>query len=898
MLQRILLLALTGCSLSAQTFEYWPGATYDPAVPTMRQVIGYDVGDRIAPHADIMKYFDALAAAQPKRIKIFEYAKTWENRKLVYAAIGSEANIARLSEIQNSMKRLADPRKTSDADAKAIIANLPAVIWLGYGVHGNEISSPDAALMTAYHLLAARNDKMVDNVLANVLVLIDPLQNPDGRQRFINNFETNEGSTADSNPLAAEHSEPWPGGRTNHYFFDMNRDWVAITQPETKGRIKTLLEWYPLVFVDLHEMGTESTYYFSPESQPYNPHLAKDQIDALTWYGKNNARYFDQYGFQYFTREVYDAFYPGYGASWPAYYGSVAMTYENGSTRGLTVRRNDDSIITFRETVRRHFTSSIATCETSAQHREDLLQNFYKYRQTAIAEGSSETIREYILPRRGDVGAVDKLAQLLVFQGVEVSRANGQFTAGGKQYPTGSYVVSLAQPSKRLIRTLLDPVVAMDDTFLKGEERRRLRRLSSEVYDVTAWSVPLQYNVEAIAANAKSSGNFEALQLNDKPGAIPPATTASVAYLVPWGSQAAGRVLTGALLQNLRVLSTDKSFTQNGRKFSAGTLIIPVKNNPADLQKILTKLAETAGAEIVATDTGWVDDGVNFGSAYVNVLKKPEIALAWDRPTSSTSAGQTRFVLERQFGYPVTVVRTELLGSADISRFHVIILPDGGFGGGYAGVLGPDGARRLKEWVRDGGTLIGIGSAMQFLADPKSALLAVRQEDLAKPGEVPTKKPETPEPSRAPGKLFKDEADFDKAIQPETELPGSAHGILARVKVDSDQWISAGLPDTLYAMVQGRAIYAPIKIDRGVNAVIFEGPDKVVASGYLWDEYRKQLAYKPFVIVQREGRGTIIGFTADPNFRGYMDGLNVLFLNAVFRGSAHNSRGFGAEEEL
>ena len=330
----------------------------------------------------------ALAAAAPNRLKVFDYGETWEGRKLIYAAVGSEANIRRLTEIRAAIGRIADPRKTPEADARKIMAGLPAVIWLSYGVHGNEISSPDAGLLTAYHLLAAHNDKLVDQILANVLVLIDPIQNPDGRDRFVNYFEQARGLEPDASPVAAEHLEPWPGGRVNHYLFDLNRDWIALTQPEVLNQVKVLREWFPLVYVDLHEMGANSTYFFSPESDPYNPNLTTDQRESLKLFGHNNAKWFDKYGFDYFTREEYDAFYPGYGASWPEYYGAIAMTYEQASVRGLVVRRSDETLLTYRDTVRHHFVSSVSTLETAAANREKLLEDFYRYRATAIEEGT------------------------------------------------------------------------------------------------------------------------------------------------------------------------------------------------------------------------------------------------------------------------------------------------------------------------------------------------------------------------------------------------------------------------------------------------------------------------------------------------------------------------------
>ncbi|MDX2151046.1 MAG: M14 family metallopeptidase [Bryobacteraceae bacterium] len=891
--------ALLVCSLSAQT-EFWPGAQYDPSIPTFRKVLGYDPGERIASHAHIIQYFDALAAAAPSRMRVFEYARSWEGRRLIYAAVGSEQNIRRLDEIKKAMKALADPRKTQEAAAQKLMSGLPAVIWLGYGVHGNEISSPDAAMLTAYHLLASRNDKMAAEILANVVVLIDPTQNPDGRDRFVHNFQVNEGLEPSAEPAAAERVEPWPGGRTNHYYFDMNRDWFALTQPETRGRIKTLLEWYPLVFVDLHEMGGESTYYFAPEAVPYNPHLASDQRAALEWFGRNNSRWFDEFGFPYFTREVYDAFYPGYGASWPSYFGSVAMTYENGSSRGLLYRRADNTVLTFRDTVRRHFVASVSTAETAAKNRDQLLANFWKYRVTAIEEGRKENIREYLLARTGDVSAVDKLAVTLADQGIEVKRAMAAFQHEGKNYPTGSYVIPLAQPAKRLIRTLLDTNVPLEEQFLKEQERRRRKKLPDEIYDVTAWSLCLLYNVPCSTSSTETQGSFQTVQPGEPLRGIVPAARPALAYLVPWGTQGAVRFLAAALRENLTLWTTDKGFTQNGRKFPRGTLIAYVKQNPPTLSETVSKLAASAGAEVVATNTGWVEEGVNFGSNYVMAVRKPSIALLWDQPTSSQSAGHTRFVIERQYGYPVTPIRTSSLNATDLARFNVIIVPDGFT---YSGPLA-SAAVRLRDWVRAGGTIIGIGGAVSWMSEPAVGLLATSEEYLVRdtppassgrPADAPKPADPAKPEARTPGKLLNSEADYLKAIQPERESPDSVAGVLVRAKTDPDHWAAAGLPETLHVLVNGSRIYAPLKLDRGANVAVFEAPDKLLAGGYLWEENRKQLGYKPFLMVQREGRGNVVAFTADPNYRAYMDGLNIAFLNAVFRGPSRTRGGVGEE---
>ncbi|GIU73622.1 MAG: peptidase M14 [Bryobacteraceae bacterium] len=917
----LLLLAAAAAAVSAQQkFEFWPGAQYDPAIPTVEKVLGFEPGTRHATHADIVRYFEALAAAAPSRIRLFDYGKTWEGRRLFYAAISGEDNIRRLNEIRAAQQRLADPRKTTANEAAKLIASSPSVLALMYGVHGNEISSPDAALVTAYHLLAARNDPMMDQVRRHVVVLLDPLQNPDGRERFIHNFVTNVGLEPDPHPAAAERAEPWPGGRANHYLFDMNRDWFALTQPETLGRVRYLREWLPHVVVDLHEMGSNSTYFFTPGAPPYNPNITAGQKKQMQWFGQNNAKYFDRFGWPYFTREVFDEFYPGYGASWPWFYGGMGMTYENASVRGLVVRRSDDTLYRYQESVQKHFIASIATCETAARQREQLLSSFWRYQVTAVEEGQKEPIKEYVLPRRGDTSAVDKLASLLAEHGIEVRRASAEFEAGGKKYPAGSYLISAAQPRKRFIRALLERNVPLDEAFVKEQERRRKKGLPDEIYDVTGWSLPLMYNVECDPLEAPVNVASTPITAPYQPkGSV--SGRAQVAYLVPWGTQAAGRFLTAALRDGLRVLSANKPFTQNGRNYPSGTLIVLVKQNGSDIHDKVARLAASSGAEVIATDSSWVDDGINFGSNNVSTLRRPGIALVWDSPTSSLSAGATRFVLERQYGYPVTVLRASSLATADLSRFHVLILPDaGGFGGGYAAALNAATAR-IQQWVREGGVLVGIGGALAWLSSPQVNLLAIQQEQLAREGASATaaRQPETAKPAAAqqpaaaapgqqtaaapaaagpvPGKLLVKEEDFEKAIEPDTRLPDAVAGVIVRARVDPETWVTAGLPDTLNVLVNGRAIYTPIKRDRGVNAVIFDAPDRLLQSGYLWEENRRQLAFKPFVVISSQGRGAVVGFTADPNFRAFHDGLNVLFLNAVFRFPGPTVRGGAADQE-
>ena len=884
---------MANLTLAQENFVFWPNADYDPAIPTVEDVLGYASGDRITWHRDAIRYFEALAEAAPERISVARYAQTWEGRDLIYVVVTAAENMARIDDVKAGMQRLADPRQTTRAQAEEIIAGQPAITWLSYGVHGNEISSTDASMLTAYHLLASRGDQRVADIMRNTVVVIDPMQNPDGRDRFVHHFEMSEGIVADSSRIAAEHDEPWPGGRTNHYLFDLNRDWFILTQPETRGRIRIIQEWYPVAYVDAHEMGSDGTYYFAPEAVPYNPHLAADQRASLALFGRTNARWFDTFGFDYFTREVYDAFYPGYGASWPSYFGSIAMTYEQASSRGLVFKQYDGNDLTYRYTVRNHFVTSLGTAETVAVNREKFLTDFYAYQVTAIDEGESDRIRSYIVPAQADQPAANKLAGLLVQQGVEVGRATSSFSACGQSYDAGSYVINTGQPAKRLIRTLMDPDVPLEADFLVEQERRRAKNLADEIYDVTAWSMPLMMNVRADSCNRTVSGPLVAAG----PDLVQPGTVSggrgSVAYLVPWGTVPAVRLLTNALRQGLAVKSTDKPFTHLGTRYPSGTLIIDAADNPHNLAEHIAALAASTGADAVGVDDSWVTDGPNFGSANVVRFNKPNVAIAWDRPTASYVAGNTRFVIERQFDFPVTPIRTGRIAASDLSRYQVLILPETGRGQDYASVLGDRGITNLKDWVAKGGVLIGIGTANRFLADPNIDLLAIRRENAVVEGDEEKSgggggesDGDVQEPT-VPGIYVTEEAEYRDLITPEKDSPDSVAGVLVKADVDSEHWLGAGVASSLNVLVRGSDVYTPIRLDKGVNVARFRAADDLLASGYIWDENRQQLAYKPFVVAQRSGRGYVVGFTQDPNVRAYLDGLNVIFANAIFRGSAH-----------
>ena len=874
----LLLLAAAGADAAG-----WPDARYDPAIPTLEAVVGHAPGERITTPEQARSYLRALAAAAPARTRLVEYARSWEDRPLVYLLVGSRERIAALDATKAGMQRLADPRGLSDAEAERLIARLPAVVWLAYGVHGNEISGTDAALLTAYHLLAAQGDPRVDRMRAETLVGIDPMQNPDGRARFVHHYRQSFGIEPAPDAIAAERREPWPNGRTNHYLFDLNRDWLPLTQPEVRGRVATFLEFYPLVHVDLHEMGTDRTYYFPPPAAPWNPHITDTQRTMLETYGRTIAGWFDRFGFAYFNRDVYDAYYPGYGDSWPAFQGSVGMTFEMASARGRVGMRRDGSLVTYDDGVQQHFVASLATVEAAAEHRERFLGNFLAYRRSALA-GEHGGAREYLLPLTGDPGAVAKLAARLVEHGLEVRRTVRPLEHCGTALPEGSFTVAGRQPAGRMVRTFLEAESPMDAAFLAEQERRRSLGLRAELYDVLGWSLPKLYGVEVVPCDRDLESGTEPFEGPRVPPHAAPAPT-DVAWLVPWGTRAAGRFLAGAQRAGLRVRGADEAFVSSGRSWPRGTLVVRVADQgPGEralLHAAVTELAAASGAEVVATDTSWTREGPSFGAEAVRRLPAPRVALAWDEPTSAYSAGNTRFVLEQQFGYPVVPVRVPDLARPELERFDVLILPDGG---DYAAALGEAGVARLKAWVERGGVLVAMSGGMRFLADEAVALLPTARERRAEQAEKDEEAPEA-----GAGTVLADLDAYQQAILPEDPPPDPLPGVLLRAEADPDHWLTVGV-DTVNFLVEGRDVYRPLTLDAGRNALRFAAPESIAAGGHLWAENRDQWAFKPAVAVAEHGRGLAIGFVADPTWRAALDGAGVVFLNAVLRAPGHTER--------
>lgn len=876
----------------AQQAAYFPGGTYDAAVPTPRQVLGYDIGERFTSHARLVAYLESVVAAS-KRVKLVRYGESCEGRPLLLLVVTSEENHSRLDNLKESVLKLADPRKSADAGAVTeLVRSARVFVWLSYGVHGNESSSAEAAMQTVYQL-AAGTDAGTTQLLDGAVILVDPLLNPDGRDRYVNWFNSVVGQKPNPDPQSAEHDEPWPGGRYNHYLFDLNRDWAWLTQRETLARIARYVQWMPQVHVDFHEMGYESTYFFFPADAPINANVPQKTVEWAKTFGKGNAAAFDAFGWPYYTAESFDLYYPGYGDSWPSLHGAIGMTYEQAghSSAGLVVKRRDDTLLTLRDRVAHHFTSGIATVRTAVENRESLLRDFHEFRKSAIEEGEKESIKEYLIVPGKDPERTAELIDLLLRQGVEVSRAKQAFVGEKvhgylndqwelEKFPEGTYVVSMRQPAKRLAKALLEPEAEVTKLYF---------------YDVSAWSLPLAYGVRAYWTEVATTVEKELLSARPAvEGRIEGATEGTVYYLLPWETNAAPRALYQLLSEGLLARVAKKTFTLDGREFGRGTVVVPVSGNPSDLRDRLSKIAKENHLVLTAAKTGLTEKGINLGSDHVEPLRLPAIAVATGEGVSATSYGAVWFLLEQEYRIPFTPLPLKTLGDADLGRYNVLVFPDDW--GGYAS-LSPEVVKKIKDWVERGGTFIGIAGGAFFATQETSKLTPVTMADTEEKTEKPGgPKVEESEPAEAP----RDEsagADEPKEPSPAAEAK-KAKKPRERMKIEEQEAEARKrqIPGTILAVDLDPAHPLAFGYDERIH-VLKAGPEafnwsksgfnvgSFVAgkvSGYISKENEEKLGKKAYLVEVPLGRGHVVLYADDPTFRLFWKGLTRLFLNGIF----------------
>ena len=857
--------------LPAQSPELVPGARYDPAIPTLEEVAGHGFGEAITPPADVIRYMKALAGAAPERTRLIRYATSWEGRPLVVLVIGSAERMARLDEVKAGIARLADPRGLDDAEAEALLAELPVVTALLHGIHGNEISPSGAAMAEAHHLLAATGDADVDLILSESLVLIDPMANPDGRSRFVYQNRVAQARWPDEAAASAEHDEPWPGGRGNHYLFDLNRDLFVQSQPETRGKVDILLEFRPQIVVDLHEMGGDATYFFPPTAPPTNPWSGERQIALMDVFGAAVAARFDQRGFAYFNREIFDLFYPGYVDMWPMGHGALGMTYEQASARALRLRRSDGDLLTYGDGVLRHFTAALETALTAARHRERILRDYLAFRREGVAKGRRGPA-EIVLHSAHDPGMAERLAMMLVENGIEVFRASGAVTVGDRTLPAASsFIVPLDQPTHGFIHNLLDAHVPMEEDFVRRQIDRRANRRPDEIYDLTAWSQSLLWDVEAIETDATGARGEAVASGTAEPSKDTAASAlpeARVGYLVPWGTNGAAAVAE-ALREGLRVRAAGAEFTLRGRRYGVGTAIVRVAENGPELRERLAEIAARHRAEVVAMDDAYVREGMSLGSRRVRALREPRVLLVYDAPGRSYSVGWARYVLEQRYGQRTTAVRASSLGRARLADYDVVVFPSGNYGE----AVGDGLLDRLRGWMRDGGTLVTMAESSRWAS--RAGLLETETERRGGRAESD----DAPEPSTPDQPI-----EYLDAIAPADESPEGVPGAILRTLLDTEHWLAAGTDGEIGVLVEGSRVFRPITLDKGANVGRYASLDSLVLGGIVWEESRPQLAAKAFLIHQPVGRGQLVAFAEDPNYRAYAEATQLLFMNAVLLG--------------
>lgn len=855
----------------------FPGVPRDAAIPTAETILGFDFGEQIATHGEVMAYSRALANASD-RVSLVAHGMSWEGRQMFQLWISTPENLNNLETLQKDWLAIADPRKTDEAAFKTISETLPTLVWLNQSVHGNEISGTDSGMLLAWHMASAQ-DEATAALLKNSVLVIEMMQNPDGRDRFIN-FTRQRRSPLGPNGhgVALERDEPWQSGRANHYLFDMNRDWFAMTQPETEHKVKSFLEWMPHVVVDLHEMSGEATFFAANPAEPANPLLSPDMRNGYKEIGQSIGNLFDERKLDYFHGEIFDSFYPGYGESWPSLHGALGILFEQGSARGLMYKRSDGQVLTHMKAVQNQMLGSYAVLKHAADRRQETLRDFYDRRREPLnVKGEEQVV--FLLPGK-DGARLKQLGDLIRKQGIEIvrlteavrnvnARPSNEGAASKQDIPVGSLMVRLNQPAGRLARTLLADNVPLDPAFLDEEKARwEKKRARTRIYDVTGWSLPLLYGVDAryTKDRVKAEGSDDltpAFSFKHK--------EASLAYLIP-PSLHTYPVLSALLQDGYRVSYNEEAIVYKGQTFDPGTLIVRRGDNPDTVVDRLQALSDAWQVNVVGIDSSWFDKGPSLGSGKVSHIHTPKVLILWDRPTSTLSAGWMRFVMEQRFKYPVTVVRTSSLRRVKLHDFNVILMPEGY---DWSGALGSMKGR-LKTWVRDGGTLVTVGASTEWLTEEGVGLLDSTTELAGGIVENGDKKDTHPK---------KPEKDPKEMIKPHREHPGSSFGALLRVAFDNSHWSAFGMASEQAVMTDSNRIMRPLRLDDGTNVGRYVDKDNLVLAGYVMDASIEQFSHKPFMMVTSRGRGNIIAFTEDINYRAFTRGLEPLLGNAVFFGA-------------
>ncbi|WP_431164422.1 M14 family metallopeptidase [Tenacibaculum halocynthiae] len=799
--------------------------SYNKNIPTPKSVIGHEVGEWHITHDKLVSYMKALAKSSD-RISIEDRGKTYEGRPLLLLKITSPKNHSNLDEI-----RLKHIQATDDKTIN--VTGLPIVVYQGFSIHGNEASGSNASLAAAYYLAAAEGNK-INELLNNTIILFDPSLNPDGLQRFAYWANTNKANNINPDPNDREYHEVWPGGRTNHYWFDMNRDWLPVQLPESKVRIKTFHEWLPNILTDHHEMGTNSTFFFQPgipeRTNPLTPKLNQELTKEI---GTYHARAFDKIGSLYYSEEDFDDFYYGKGSTFPDINGSIGILFEQGSSRGHA-QESDNGVLTFPFTIRNQFTATLSTLEAAKNMRIKILKYQQDFYEKARNEKQNKAL---VFGDEKDAGKVYHLAEVLKRHHINIHELKSDITSEGKKFKKGySYVVPMNQKNKRLIEAMFDVRKTFKDSLF---------------YDVSAWTFNHAFGVDMIKNQSLSVVGKKIENLQKNKGSI--TVKSSVGYLMPWNEYYAPKALHAILDKGIRAKVGMKKFNNDGIAYDYGTIFIPVQNqklNNNQLFNFLGEVAEKSNVKIKGVTTG-LNNGADLGSRNFRAIKKPKVAMLVGKGITSYDAGEIWHLFDQRFNIKLTKLDTDYIERVDLSKYTTLILPNS-----YS--LNGAIINKIKTWVRNGGILVGYRNAVKLLANQKLIKVDFNKPKIDVVNNVSFE---------------------NRRLQSGAQVIG---GAIFEADIDKSHPINFGYKNKKIALFRNTKLF--LKADKKSYNNPIQYTKKPLLSGYISKENLKELKNSVPFKVQRFGRGKVIVFTDNTNFRGFWLGTNKLLMNAVFFG--------------
>ena len=828
----------------ADSYYLPQNVSYDAKIPTPQQYLGYQVGDWHIQHDALVGYFKKIAELS-NRVQLTEYGRTYENRPLLLMTISSPKNLANIDKIKAEHHRLVEPDKSAGLDTK----NMPIVVWMGYSVHGNEASGTNASVLAAYYLAAAQGAE-IDSLLNETVILIDPRINPDGGERFSSWVNANKSMNLVADPNSRELNEMWPGGRYNHYWFDLNRDWLYTQHPESKGRIKKFHEWKPNILTDHHEMGSNSSFFFQPgipsRTHPLTP---KKNIELTDKIGTFHAAALDKIGSLYFTREGYDDFYYGKGSTFPDVQGAVGILFEQASSRGH-LQETQNGNMSFAFTVRNQFTTTLSTVKAARNMRQELLD----YQRSFYQEKSTGSTQAYVFGGGNDPVKVWEMTNILRQHEVDVYEMSKDETVDGKTFKRGtSYIIPMNQPQYRLVQGMFEKRTTFEDSLF---------------YDISAWSMPHCFNVPY--SEAKTALNLGAkLMKNDFPkGKV--IGKSAYGYVFEWGSYFAPRTVYELQKKGYKLKVATEAFTANleggSKTFDNGSIEIMFgSNQQADFEKLtalLQTLAERDGVDFYGMKTGLTPSGIDMGSSYFASMRQPKVLMLTGENVNPNDAGEIWHLLDTRVNLPLTMSDITQTNRMNLEKYNTLILSSGNYN-----ALEEE---KIKTWVRNGGVLIALTDAVSWVAS--KGLSTVKIKTI--PADTISPKPYS-------------SAEKNRGSQ-------QISGAIFQVKIDPTHPLCYGYKDQTLSVFRDNTIFLE-KIKDPYNAPLIYTNEPLV-SGYITEKNKKLLKNTPSVVATSYGAGKVIVMTDNPNFRAFWYGTNKLFLNAIFFGSTILSGVRGGED--